>query len=73
MKGQGLCVKDCECSDICESCLQGKMEKRPFPKVSAPVEKVLDCVVTDVYGPLSIESLGHCCYFITFTDLYSKY
>lgn len=73
MKGQGLCVMDCECSDICEPCLQGKMARRPFPKISSPVEKVLDCVATDVCGPLSVESLGHKRYFVTFTDLKSGY
>lgn len=73
MKGQGLCVMECKCPDVCEPCLQGKMSRRPFPKVSAPVEQILDCVTTDVCGPLSVESLGHKRYFVTFTDLKSGY
>lgn len=73
MKLQGLRIKDCRCQDQCISCLKGKMHRNPFPKESAPVENVLDVVVTDVCGPLSIESLGHMRYFITFTDVKSKY
>lgn len=73
MKEQGLCVERCDCSDQCESCILGKMAKLPFDKVSTPVEKLLDVVVTDVCGPLSVEGLKHERYFITFTDLFSKF
>lgn len=73
MGGQGLCIRKCKCPDMCEACLEGKMTRRPFPKTSKPTEKLLDCVVTDVCGPLPVESLGRARYFITFTDLYSKY
>lgn len=73
MKSQGLCVKNCECSDVCEPCIKGKMSVKPFPRKATPTTAVMDCVVTDVCGPLSVASVGHSRYFITFTDLYSKY
>lgn len=73
MGSHGLCVRKCKCPNECVACLEGKMTKRPFPKKSKPVEALLDCVVTDVCGPFPVKSLGHARYFITFTDLWSKY
>lgn len=73
MKGQGLCVRSCDCSDICEPCIKGKMSVKPFPKKSTPVEALMDCVVTDVCGPIPVASIGRSKYFVTFTDMYSKY
>lgn len=73
MKSKGLRIRDCECSDVCESCIKGKMSIKPFPKKSSPITELLECVTTDVCGPLSKASLGGSRYFITFTDVFSKY
>lgn len=73
MKVFGLNIRDCSCKNLCESCIKGKMHKQSFPKKGKGVENVLDCVVTDVCGPIPVESYDHFKYFITFTDLYSKY
>lgn len=73
MRKEGLRIRSCECSDVCEPCIKGKMSTLPFPKKSTPTSAVMDCVVTDVCGPLSVSSIGHSRYFITFTDLFSKY
>ena len=42
---------------VCESCLEGKMTKRPFK----------------AKGPMSVQARGGYEYFITFTDDYSRY
>ncbi|KAL0303304.1 UNVERIFIED_CONTAM: hypothetical protein Sradi_6198500 [Sesamum radiatum] len=57
----------------CESCLKGKMTKKPFVGQSAIANGLLDLVHTDVCGPLSIPARGGFSYFITFTDDHSQY
>lgn len=73
MKQQVLLIKDCDHPDECEACIKGKMSRRSFPKVSTPTRNSLDCVVSDVCGPMQVESLGKKKYFVTFVDLYSGY
>lgn len=73
MKRQGLQIRECSCTDVCEACIVGKMSRKSFPKIASPVQKVLDVVVTDVCGPFQVESIGHKRYFVTFIDLHSKY
>ncbi|KAL0427777.1 UNVERIFIED_CONTAM: Retrovirus-related Pol polyprotein from transposon TNT 1-94 [Sesamum latifolium] len=51
-----------------ESCLNGKMTKKPFVGQSAIVNGLLDLVHTDVCGPLNTPGRGGFSYFITFTD-----
>ncbi|KAL0445102.1 UNVERIFIED_CONTAM: Transposon Ty2-B Gag-Pol polyprotein [Sesamum latifolium] len=57
----------------CESCLKGKMTKKPFVGQSAIANGLLDLVHTDVCGPLSIPARGGFSYFIIFTDDHSRY
>ncbi|KAL0463019.1 UNVERIFIED_CONTAM: hypothetical protein Slati_0189500 [Sesamum latifolium] len=57
----------------CESCLKGKMTKKPLVGQSAIANGLLDLVHTDVCGPLSILARGGFSYFITFTDDHSRY
>lgn len=70
---EGLRVRSCTCADVCESCIKGKMSRKPFPKTSTPVTNVMDCVVSDVSGPMHIESLGRKRYFVSFTDVFSRH
>jgi transposase InsO family protein len=65
--------KKCECSDQCEDCMKGKMSRMPFPIASRPVRDIMDVIVSDVCGPLSIESLKKKKYFVTFIDVHSGY
>jgi transposase InsO family protein len=51
----------------------GKMARKPFPKKATPTTAALDCIVSDVCGPLQVESIGRKKYFVTFIDLYSRY
>lgn len=73
MKRNGLSIKACDCTDDCEDCLVGKMARKSFPKKSKPVENVLDCVVSDLCGPMPVESVNRKRYFMTFIDVYSRY
>ncbi|KAL0367507.1 UNVERIFIED_CONTAM: hypothetical protein Sradi_3640800 [Sesamum radiatum] len=57
----------------CESCLKGKMPKKPFVGQSAIANGLLELVHTDVCGPLSIPARGGFSYFITFIDDHSWY
>ncbi|KAL0437758.1 UNVERIFIED_CONTAM: Transposon Ty2-GR1 Gag-Pol polyprotein [Sesamum radiatum] len=70
---KGLEIDDLDHLPTCESCLKGKMIKKPFVGQSAIAKGLLDLVHTDVYGPLSIPARGGFSYFITFTDDHSRY
>jgi hypothetical protein len=53
----------------CEACIQAKMAHRPFPKEAenrsqTPGERI----ISDVWGPARVESLGKSKYYISFTD-----
>ena len=56
---------------VCESCLEGKMTKRPFNAKGRQVQDLLELIHSDVCGPISIQARGGYEYFITFTDGYS--
>ena len=58
---------------VCESCLEGKMTKRPFKAKGNRATIQLELVHTDVCGPMSVQAQGGYEYFITFTDDYSRY
>ena len=58
---------------ICESCLEGKMTKRPFLAKGHRAKEVLELVHSDVCGPLSIRAKGGYEYFVTFIVDYSRY
>lgn len=73
MKQIGFKFEDCGCEDVCEACVKGKMSRLPFPKFSEKKKNRLECVVSDVCGPMKTQTVNHAKYFITFTDLYSGY
>ena len=58
---------------ICESCLEGKMTKRPFKAKGYRVTKPLELVHTGLCGPMRVQARGRYEYFVTFTDDYSRY
>lgn len=72
MTKQGLKIRRCNCSDDCENCLEGKMSRKPFKKAE-DVGDVLDCVVSDVCGPIQSETMRGKRYVITFIDVHSRY
>ena len=42
--------------EVCESCLEGKMTKRPFPTKDNRTTALLELVYTDVCGPINIRT-----------------
>ena len=57
----------------CESCLEGKMIKRPFKTKGYRATKPLELVHTDVCGPMRVQAKDGYEYFVTFTYDYSRY
>ena len=43
---------------VCESCIKGKMSKRPFPLNSNRSSELLELVHTDVCGSINIRTHG---------------
>ena len=58
---------------ICESCLEGKITKRPFTAKGYRAKDVLELVHSDLCGPMTIQARGGFEYFVTFIDDYSRY
>ena len=73
LKKVGLKIATCNHNDICEECIQGKMARKPFPKRATPTDNLLDVVVSDVCGPMQVESIGRKRYYVSFIDLHSRY
>nr|AMY96445.1 gag/pol protein [Momordica dioica] len=57
----------------CESCLEGKMTKRPFTGKGLRASDLLELIHTDVCGPMSVKARGGYQYFLSFTDDLSRY
>ena len=57
---------------VCESCLKGKMTKRPFNAKGYKAKDLLELIYLDVCDPMSIQARGGYEYFITFTNDYSN-
>ena len=64
---------DFDSFSVCESCLKGKMTKRPFNAKGRRAQELLELVHSDVCSPMSIQARGGYEYFITFTNDYSKF
>ena len=58
---------------VYESCLEGKMTKRPFFSKGNRAKVLLELVHTNVCGPTNVRARGGCEYFITFINDYSRY
>ena len=58
---------------VSESCLEGKMTKRPFNAKGNRAKDLLELVHSDVCGSMSIQAIGGYKYFITFIDDYSRF
>ena len=58
---------------VCESCVEGKMTKRPFSGKGEKAKEPLELVHSDVCRPLNIQARGGYEYFISFIDDCSRY
>nr|GEZ13297.1 hypothetical protein [Tanacetum cinerariifolium] len=64
---------DEESFDKCESCISGKMTKKPFNKNIERATDLLGLIHTDMCGPLRHVLRKCASYFLTFTDDFSRY
>src|SRR5215216_4872726 len=64
---------DYESFGACEPCLMGKMMKTPFSGTMERATDLLEIIHTVVCGPMSIDARGGYRYFLTFTDVLSRY
>ena len=58
---------------VCESCLEGKITRRPFTAKGYRAKEQLELVHSDLCGPMTIQASGGFEYFITLIDDYSRY
>ena len=59
-------------ADFCETCVKSKATRKPFPKETKTEYKSYgDKVVSDVWGPAPVKSLGGKHYYLLFKDLFS--
>lgn len=62
------------CAEFCESCVEGKSHRLPFPShQSRRVSVPLELVHSDVCGKINVTSLGGAQYFLTFIDDHTRY
>ncbi|KAL4025380.1 hypothetical protein IC575_013770 [Cucumis melo] len=57
----------------CESCLEGKMTKRPFTEKGYRAKEPLELIHSDLCGLMNVKARGGFEYFISFIDDYSRY
>ena len=53
---------------FCEHCAYGKQNWVTFPSGAKRVNKILELVHSDVFGPMSVPSLGKSVYYVSFID-----
>ena len=70
---KGVKIPKCTRISFCERCVEGKMSKIPYKSVGE-IHSVrrLQCVHSDVCGPMPTKSIGGSRYFVTFVDDYSR-
>ena len=70
---KGIKVEKGEDLSFCEDCVEGKMSRQPYQSVREirSIRK-LQCVHSDVCGPMPTESTGGRRYFVTFIDDYTR-
>ena len=51
--------------DFCEHCVYGKKNRVSFPSGTKRVNKILELVHSDVFGPVSVPSLGKSVYYVS--------
>ena len=69
VEGMSNCSLD---FDFCEHCLYGKQNRVRFPSGATRAEGILQLVHSDVFGPVSVPSLGKSVYYVSFIDEFSR-
>ena len=58
--------------DLCEHCVYGKQNRASFPSGAKRENTILELVHSDVFGPVSVPSLGKFVYYVSFVDDFSR-
>ena len=58
--------------DFCENCVYGKQNQVSFPSGAKWANNILELVQSDVFGPVSVPSLGKSMYYVSFIDEFSR-
>jgi hypothetical protein len=58
--------------DFCKHCVYGRKNQVRFPSGEMREEGILQLVHNDVFGPLSVPSLGKYMYYVSFIDELSR-
>ena len=58
--------------DFCEHCVYGKQNRVTFPSGAKRANKILELVHSDVFGPVSVPSLGKSVYYVSFIYDFSR-
>jgi hypothetical protein len=58
--------------DLCEHFVYGKQNRVRFPSGATRAEGILQLVHNDVFGAVSIPSLGKSVYYVSFIDEFSR-
>ena len=70
---RGMTISKNDELSFCESCIEGKLHRKPFECVGGiHSTRKLQCVHSDACGPMPTESLGQKRSFVSFTDDFSR-
>jgi hypothetical protein len=75
MHNKGMVEDFPECNlevDFCEHCIYGKQSRVRFPSGATRENGILELVHSDVFGPVSVPSLGGSLYYVSFIDDFSR-
>ncbi len=69
----GMNLKEVPLHHVCEICIEGKHQRKSFPKdETTRASKLLELVHSDVCGPMKTTSRGGARYFVTFINDFLK-
>ena len=72
-KDMAKVLPDCSSEfDLCEYFIYGKQNRVSFPSKATREKGTLELVHGDVFGPLSVPSLGGSRYYVSFIDDFSR-
>lgn len=57
---------------VCLGCASGKKIRAPLPLSKNKTNDILQLIHSNICGPMSVHSLGHHRYYITFIDYFSR-
>ena len=58
--------------NFCEHCIYGKQSRVRFPSGATRENGILELVHSDVFGPVTLPSLGGSMYYVFFIDDFSR-